>query len=79
MRLSEYLDEKKISDADFGLRIKVTRQAVHRYRSGERLPDQPTMERIFRETGEQVTPNDFFGISAKPVLSDETEPARAAE
>jgi transcriptional regulator with XRE-family HTH domain len=57
------MDERNLSDADFGALIERTRQAVHRYRTGERVPDQTTLEKIFEVTGGAVTPNDFFGLT----------------
>ena len=58
------MDDRNLSDADFGALIERTRQAVHRYRTGDRMPDQATMEKIFEVTGGAVTPNDFFGLAS---------------
>lgn len=62
MRLAPYLEREKISDADFAEKIGVSRQAVHRYRTGERVPDQPIMHRIAETTAGEVLPNDFYDV-----------------
>jgi len=64
MRLSDYLSREGISDAAFGEAIKVSRQAVHRYRTGIRMPDRHTMTRIASVTAGEVTANDFFETPA---------------
>lgn len=62
MQLATYLDDNKISDAAFARSIGVERQAVGRYRAGERFPEKAILLRIFDVTGGQVTANDFAGI-----------------
>ena len=62
MKLRAWLDEREISNGDFGGRINRTAEAVRRYAAGERLPDRATMPLIVRETGGEVQPNDFFDI-----------------
>lgn len=80
MRLSRFLDDRKIPDSDFAVRIGVSRQAIYRYKNSERLPDQPTMEKIFKETDGLVAPNDFYGVGGKPDAPDsEHSSAEAAE
>lgn len=64
MHLADFLDARGISDADFGLSIGVSRQAVHRYRHG-RIPDRTTMAKIIEVTGGAVTANDFFSAPAE--------------
>ena len=73
MKLSAYLSLNDISDADFGALIGVERQAVHRYRSGVRVPTKAVLTRIFEETGGQVSANDFFDL-----VANVAEPERAA-
>lgn len=64
MRLADYLKTHKISDAAFARSIGVERQAVGRYRSGDRFPEKEILLRIFSETNGEVTANDFAGISS---------------
>ena len=64
MRLAIYLENKKISDAAFARSIGVERQAVGRYRTGERFPEKAILRRIFEITGGRVTANDFAGIQS---------------
>ena len=65
MRLLAYLTENGLSDADFAARIGVSRQAVHRYKTGRRIPDRPIMVRISGETENQVTADDFFRVATE--------------
>jgi transcriptional regulator with XRE-family HTH domain len=62
MTLAEWLKAKGLTNAEFGLRISRSAEAVRRYASGERIPDKETMPVIARETEGEVLPNDFFGI-----------------
>lgn len=73
MKLSAYLVEKNISDADFAASIDVTRQAVHRYKTGERVPEWPVLARIKLATDGAVLPDDFLDA---PAPAD--QPAEAA-
>lgn len=72
MKLADFLSETGLSVIDFAGRIGVTRQALHRYISGERRPEWDVLLRISKETDGKVTPNDFLGVAV------EAEPARAA-
>lgn len=71
MKLAAYLSEAEIRDSDFADRIGVTRQTLWRYKAGERRPEWDILERIKRESGGQVTPNDF--------LDDQASDAAAAD
>lgn len=60
MNLRPYLDENKISPAEFAKTIKVEPASVHRYLTGERIPRLEILERIVRATNGTVQANDFF-------------------
>lgn len=62
MQLAKYLDENEITDAAFARSIGVERQAVGRYRAGDRFPEKPILLKIFEATSGQVTANDFAGL-----------------
>lgn len=66
MRLADYLTDNKISDATFAGSIGVERQAVFRYRTGERFPEKTILLKIYEATNGAVTANDFAGIPAEP-------------
>jgi transcriptional regulator with XRE-family HTH domain len=76
MKLSAYLSLNEISDADFAAAIGVERQAVHRYRSGQRTPTKAILGKIFKRTAGQVTANDFFDLAYS--IAPTSEPERAA-
>lgn len=60
MKLSDWLSSNEIKDADFADRIGVSRQALHRYKTGKRVPERDVMFRIVSETDGSVTANDFY-------------------
>ena len=67
MKLSDYLDATKLSDAEFAVRIGVSRSTVSRLRRGEttnQLPSKTTIAAIARETKGAVTANDFWLAAA---------------
>ncbi len=74
MKLADYLTDNSLSDAAFARAIGVERQAVGRYKSGERFPERPILLKIFDATGGQVTANDFAGIES-PAPSNPVEAA----
>jgi transcriptional regulator with XRE-family HTH domain len=65
MQLATYLSQKAISDGDFAEAIGVTRQAVHRYKSGERFPERAVLQKISEATEGNVTANDFMPAQAQ--------------
>jgi transcriptional regulator with XRE-family HTH domain len=64
MQLATYLSQKEISDGDFAEAIGVSRQAVHRYKTGERFPERAVLQKIAEATGGNVTANDFMPAQA---------------
>ena len=66
MKLRDWLDERDISNADFGDRIKRSAEAVRRYAAGNRIPDRETMPLIVAETDGAVRADDFFDLHAQP-------------
>lgn len=66
MRLADYLADQQLKDATFAAQIGVSRQAVGRYKFGERRPDWDVLQRIAKATDGKVTPNDFLGIPDNP-------------
>lgn len=62
MKLAAYLEQNGISDAAFARLIGVERQAVGRYRGGDRFPEKSVLHKIFEATGGRVTANDFADL-----------------
>lgn len=75
MKLARYLETQEMTDADFARLIGVERQAVHRYRTGQRIPTKEILTKIFDSTGGAVSANDFFDLSAAPAPSKTGEAA----
>lgn len=68
MILSEYLKLYNISRTSFARLINVSRVSASRYASETRLPPREAIISIYKVTGGQVTPNDFYNL---PDLSAE--------
>lgn len=64
MKLDDWFNTAKISNVEFAVAIGVSRQAVSRYRLGERIPRPSVIEKIKRETKGKVTANDFLAVAA---------------
>ncbi|MBR0700149.1 hypothetical protein JQ599_09580 [Bradyrhizobium diazoefficiens] len=60
-------------NASMGERIGKSGEAVRRYRAGEREPDFETIQKIYRETDGQVTPNDWVGVGLRPDEASQSE------
>jgi transcriptional regulator with XRE-family HTH domain len=69
MKLADYLAAKEMADADFATAIGVTRQAVHRYKTGERMPEWAVLARIKDVTAGEVSPDDFLQSPPQPAES----------
>lgn len=63
MKLSDFLSEHQISQADFANRIGATQAAVSRYLDGKRMPRRYHLARIKEATGGSVTADDFVGAA----------------
>lgn len=60
MKLDDWLKSEKVTSAEFARLSGIgDRQAVHKYRHGERFPTAENLQRIRKATGGAVTANDF--------------------
>jgi transcriptional regulator with XRE-family HTH domain len=71
MTLQDWLSSQEVSDADFADRIGVTRQALYRYKTGQRMPRIGILRKIISETSGKVRAQDF-------IESQSTTPSEAA-
>ena len=62
MKLENYLIKFSVKKNQFAAQIGVRKSSVSMYCSGKRLPEKKVMTAIFKATGGQVTPNDFYDI-----------------
>jgi len=60
MKLASWLSTQNVTDVDFAVRIGVSRQALWRYKAGERIPRPRIIAEIARETSGAVVAADFF-------------------
>jgi len=60
MTLAEYLDQKSLTEAEFGALIDRSQSAVNKLKNSKRRPDWQTLDRIYVATNGEVTPNDFL-------------------
>jgi transcriptional regulator with XRE-family HTH domain len=66
MKLATYLEENGLTDAAFARVIGVERQAVGRYKTGERFPERLILLEIYKATNGAVSANDFAGLPELP-------------
>jgi len=60
MKLDDWLKAEKMTSAEFARISGIgDRQAVHKYRHGDRFPTPENLQRIRRATSGAVTANDF--------------------
>ncbi|WP_084398358.1 helix-turn-helix domain-containing protein [Henriciella aquimarina] len=74
MTLADWLTKNNLSDADFADRIGVSRQALHRYKTGARRPHADILTEIVKHTGGQVTANDFFNSKKEQGAPEAVQP-----
>ncbi|MGM4891233.1 helix-turn-helix domain-containing protein [Tardiphaga sp. 839_C3_N1_4] len=67
MKLDAWLSTTGTPDNEFARRIGVSRVTLFRFKTGRRVPDRSTMEKISAETRGDVAPNDFFGLGATSI------------
>lgn len=60
MQLSEWLEQNKIKRNDFAARIGVSPQAITGWCKGTFWIDKENAQKIFKETGGEVTPTDLM-------------------
>lgn len=70
MRLTEYLQQHDLSDAEFADEIGVTRMQVWRYRNAVAIPKPGMMAKIAQRTRGHVTPNDWVPVPPAPPKQD---------
>jgi transcriptional regulator with XRE-family HTH domain len=62
MKFDKWCEANPAKAVGLHKRLGVPRQTLHRYKTGERIPDDVMMPKIAKATGYQVTANDFYGI-----------------
>lgn len=60
MKLADYLDRCGFDDAAFAAKVDRDRSTIFRIRNGTHKPSPDLMEKIARETGGLVRPDDYF-------------------
>ena len=64
MKLSDWLEMKNLTASAFADQVRVSVSTVTRCMNGQRRPEWPTLEAIFKATNGAVTPNDFLSDEA---------------
>ena len=64
MQLREYIRRENLTIRDAAVRFRLSRSTVHRLLALDRVRQlsRSSAERIYRETGGAVCPNDLFGL-----------------
>jgi transcriptional regulator with XRE-family HTH domain len=73
MRLSQYLDDHKISDAAFARTVGVAHSLVHYWRNGKKKPSLETVRRIRIATGGLVQEPDWHDDDPGAAKPDEAK------
>lgn len=60
MKLADYLKQADLDDAAFGALVGRDRSTIFRIRQGTHKPSPELMEKIAKETGGKVRPDDYF-------------------
>lgn len=84
MKLSDYLEQNNLTDAEFGVMIGKDRSSVTRLRAGSTKPSWDTAQKIADATHGAVTPNDFLpeqeaGPHRRPFRGGEAQGASEAD
>lgn len=75
MKLADWLKMTKMRQYVFARRVGVTSSMVSDYCHGRAVPQRlDVVEKIFRETDGQVTPNDFYDLPSTPDAPDTGAP-----
>lgn len=70
MKLDDWLKAQKLTSAEFARSSGIgNKQAVHKYRHGERFPTPENLRRIHDATKGAVTANDFMDQHAPAVAA----------
>lgn len=73
MKLDDWLKAQNTTSAEFARVSGIgDRQAVHKYRHGERFPTPENLQRIRKATGGAVTANDFADQHAPETPANDT-------
>jgi transcriptional regulator with XRE-family HTH domain len=71
MKLDDWLKARKLTSAEFARLSGIAgKQAVHKYRHGERFPTPENLRLIHDATDGEVTANDFMDQHAPPIPSE---------
>lgn len=71
MRLKQYIEDHKLTHAEFAERIGgVTGEAVRLWAAGRRMPGVTIVQRIQEVTGNQVTLEDLFNAKLEATGND---------
>lgn len=77
MKLADWLKMTKTRQYVFATKIGVTASMVSDYCNGRAIPQRPdVIEAIHRETGGQVTPNDFYDLKQSADAAQTGAPAQ---
>lgn len=83
MRLSEYLEAKKLKPSRFAEMVGVPASTITRLVRGERSPGIELIEKIVKATDGAITPNDFIAPAPHEVTAagflDQINAPEAAE
>lgn len=77
MKLAKYLKKQKLKISHLATEFGVVHCVVRRWCIGEVIPDRKNMQKIFKWSNGEVTPNDFYFSANDNEDSDGGSPGAA--
>lgn len=62
MTLDAYIHRQRLTNAAFAASIGVDQSTIARLRAGAQMPSKVVAEAIYKVTGGEVQPNDFYNV-----------------
>lgn len=66
MKLSDYIEWKKLTHTEVAEANGVSVSTITRAADGTTIPSRELMDKLYAYTEGMVTPNDYFGVGAVP-------------
>ena len=76
MKLNDFLSSNQMTMASFANAVGTTTATISRVADGHVMPRKSLLERIHKETGGLVTPNDLAGLYCREPCHHMAKPAR---
>ena len=79
MKLNDFLSSNQMTMANFANAVGTTTATISRVADGHVMPQKSLLERIHKETGGLVTPNDLAGLYCRELCHHMAKLARGTK